>query len=49
MKTTLNLTNDHYFAVPKQEQINWFCAVVWARLGLGRYGCNLNAHFTGII
>jgi hypothetical protein len=49
MKTTTYNATDHYFAVPRHEQVNWFCSVIWAKLQLQRFNCTLFQEFTGYI
>jgi len=49
LKTTTFNMNDHYFAVPRHEQVNWFCSIIWAKLQLQRYNCPLYQEFNGFI
>lgn len=49
LKTSHLNTLDHYYAVPKNQQLDWFCAIIYSKLQLYKYGCDLNAQYNGFI
>lgn len=49
LKTSHFNSTDNYYAVPRHEQVNWFCSIIWAKMQLQRYGCDLYQQFNGFI
>lgn len=49
LKTSHLNSLDHYYGVPHHQQLDWFCAIVWSKLQLYRYNCDLYSQYNGFI
>ncbi len=49
LKTSHDTMLDKHYAVSAEYLIDWFCAIVYSKLKLYKYNCDLSAPFTGYI
>ena len=49
MKVTMNNTEDHFYGCYKNQQADWFCSIIWAKMALMGKMPDRFAPFTGFI
>ena len=49
MKITMHNSDDHFYGCYKQEQCDWFCSIIWAKMALANKTPDRYAEFNGYI